>query len=120
MEMKSIHDCDQQEKMLRALLIIDAMTSFLPDIMCEDPKTPVEYFVHDVYAIAHAAHGTCGGCGTDNQWLDRIEKNAKLLKEAKIMDFEKVLQEIKGGKRPRQRDPKGLLHALETLGKVSQ
>ncbi len=112
--MKPIHDCDQKEKMLRALLVIDAMTLGMAEFErspnSKEPPTQLERFISDVYCIAHAAHGMCGSHST---WLDRIEDNAKLLKEANIMDLEKVLKEIEEGKRPKQRDPKGLLHAIK-------
>ena len=108
--MKPTKECDQQERMLRALLVLDGLTYFLEDMMNEDPTTPVEYFVHEVYAIAHAAHGSC--C-VDSNWLDRIDKTAELLKKAKIMDVEKILQEIAEGKRPKKHDGRSMLQVME-------
>lgn len=109
--MKPTRECDQQERMLRALLVLEGLTYFMDKIMCSDPKTPIEHFVHNVYAIAHAAHGNC--CSPSN-WVDLIDRNAKLLKDANLMDIEKIIQEIKNGTRPKR---KGICHILEEAGK---
>ncbi len=110
-EMKPTRECGQQERMLRALLVLDGMTGHFEDIMNEaDAKTPIEHFVHDVYKIAHAAHGTC--C-EDSEWLDRIDVNAKILNDAKLMNLEKVLGEIKSGDRKKKKKSSGgMLQAM--------
>ena len=100
--------------MMRALLIIDAMTFGVEESFVMEAKTPIEKFCSSVYCIAHAAHGKC--C-VDSSWLDQIDEQATLLKKANIMDLEKELQDIQDGKKPRERDPKGLLHAIEEASK---
>ena len=98
----SIHDCEQPERMLRALLVLDALTYEQPDIMHDDAKTPLEHFVHDVYCIAHGASGTCGN--PHKEWLDLIDERTRTLKESKIIDVDKVVEEVKAGKRDKVHD----------------
>lgn len=109
--MKTTRECDQQERMLRALLVLDGMTYFMEDIMNKTPETPVEHFVHNVYMIAHSAQGSCGN--PHENWLDVIDEQAKLLKEANAMDLEKVLQEFKDGTRPKKSSGMGILDAIK-------
>ena len=107
--MKSIYDCDQNEKMLRALLVIDAMTLCIDECTDGNP-TRLQKYSSSVYRIAHSASGMCGGCGNDSKWLEEIEKQAKILKERNTMDLEKVLEEFNGETKPGMKCGKGLLH----------
>ena len=116
--MKSIHDCDQQEKMLRALLALDGLTYFQEDIMLKVPETPVEHFVHQVYEIAHSATGSCGNPHMD--YLDTIDETFARLEKANIMtNVDQKVEDIKNGTRPKKHD--GMLEAMkEGLSEIEE
>jgi len=96
-KMTPIRECSSNERMLRALRVLEGLTYFLDDIMETEPKTPVEHFVHNVYMIAHSAAGKCKTC-RKGDWLDKIEEYEKMLKEVNIMDVEKELKEAEQAK----------------------
>ena len=108
--MKPIRECDRQERMLRALLVLEGLASCQEDIMNKMPETPLEHFVHDVYAIAHAASGKCCEGGSEN-WLDKIDASADILKKAGMMDLEEILR-IGSTKRASNLAAKGLVTQL--------
>jgi hypothetical protein len=75
--MKPTRECDPLERMARALMILDGLTYHQDAMMKQGPLTHEEQFVHDVYSIAHAAHGHCGNPHCD--WLDLVDERAKEL-----------------------------------------
>ncbi len=110
--MKSIYDCDQNEKMLRALIVIDAMM-LLVDECTDGNPTPLQEMASSIYRIAHSAHGICGGCGNDSKWLDEIETQAKNLKTLRTLDLENALAKFDGETKPGMKCRKGILHEGE-------
>ena len=109
--MKPIRECDREERMFRVLLLLDAMTFALDDVMSATPRQ-VEEFVRDIYKIAHAAHGAC--CVQSEAWLDRIDSIANHLEKHNVIHVDKIVEEFQAGKRPKKPDPQGLLHAIES------
>ena len=85
-DMNSIYECDRVERLERALLVLEGLT-----FLQEHDETP---FVSEVYQIAHAALGFCGAKDHhDKTWLGAIPKWEEILKEKKVINVEKVLNE---------------------------
>lgn len=81
--MKPTRDCDPLERMVRALIILDASCYHQKAFEVMEIKTPEEQFVHDVYCISHAAAGHCGN--PHLEWLDIIDERAKELDKTNTM-----------------------------------
>lgn len=86
--MKPTRECEPDERMLRALLVIDAIaaTVFERCDYCEPPKTLEHKLLGDIYSIAHWAHGHC----CDNDRFNIIDERAAELKAAGRFDLEQV------------------------------
>ena len=78
--MNSIKEASREERLERALLVLEGLT-FLQDDFDENP------FVSTVYTVAHGATARC--CNTFG--TKKIEELEALLQEKKVMDVEKVL-----------------------------
>ena len=87
-----IKNCDPQERMIRALLILDAlalrMTEFGDVTMKE-----LQQFITDVYRIAHIGNGQCKN--THEDWLDTIDERAFQLQKSNTLNLEKAVDEWK-------------------------
>lgn len=85
--MNSIHDCDRLERLERALLVLEGLT-FLQEDDAEDSFSSL------VYQIAHTALGFCGAKDHhDKAWLDIIPYLENKLKEAKLINVERIINE---------------------------
>ncbi len=108
--MKPTHECDAQERMLRALLVIDGIclqSDYLFDFPTDGTKYgPQAQFASDMYCISHAGQGLC----SDHYgWLNRIDERIKNLKEANTIDVEEVVAEWRAGLRPHAKINLGIL-----------
>lgn len=95
--MKPTRECDQNERMLRALLVLDALALANDWLADRNPsndsgrRQATEEFVHKVYAIAHMAHGKCCPGSERQARFDYIDTMAAWLKTENLMDLEQVL-----------------------------
>ena len=86
--MKLTRDCDPLERMVRSLILLDALCYHQEAFEVMEITTPEEKFVHNVYCIAHAAAGHCGN--PHLEWLDMVDELAKDLdKTNTLRDLEK-------------------------------
>lgn len=82
--MTPIKECSREERLERALLVIESM--FCGDDMEGDERAST------VYMIAHAATGRCCQGGTNGNWLQLIEKCEKMAADNNIMHVDRVFK----------------------------
>ncbi len=82
--MKSVKDCCREERLERALLVIEGIASSEGEISGE--------LASDIYAIAHGATGRCCEGGDGSPFIDRIDKHQAELKKHKIMDVDRAIK----------------------------
>lgn len=80
--LKPIRECDREQRLERALLLIDALVS----LQCPPPE---EKLLNTIYEIAHAAHGRC--CETAEGWLKTIDELEVEFKKNNVMDMTESL-----------------------------
>ncbi len=92
--MQPITQCSREERMERALMAIEAMTTQFGEGVPEDftTVTPEEMsrFVSAVFKISHAAPGRCGNPHHD--WLAKIEEVEADGKKRKLYDPEEGMR----------------------------
>ena len=81
--MTPINECSREERLERALLVIESM--FSGDDMEEDERFSM------VYMVAHAATGRCCRGGQED-WLKLIEKCEKEAADNNIMHVDRVFE----------------------------
>ncbi len=86
----SVKQCDRLERLERALLVIEGLY-----LASDLDGTP---FADEVYEVAHAALGMCGNPHMD--WLEHIDQLQDDLKDARIVDIDKIIEERQHGSRP--------------------
>lgn len=80
--MKPITECSREERLERALLVIEAM-------FCGDEEDERSL---KVYMIAHAATGRCCRGGDLEDWLQLIEKSEKEAADNNIMHVDRIFE----------------------------
>ena len=86
--MTPIKDMTTEDRMTRALLVIEGLTL---EHDLADKKT-LKKIARDVYRIAHAATGKCCTGGVFDQFYKVQEDAEKFLKDANIMDVAKTMK----------------------------
>lgn len=85
--LKSITECSQRERMIRALLACEALTYMFEEGDVEDKKLSEE-----IYSVIHASLCHCANPHTE--WLKKIESIEEWGKKTQTYDVEKILKDF--------------------------
>lgn len=85
--MKPIQKCSWEERLERALLVIEGLAMHDVDLM---EIAYLRKVMEQIYMVAHAGSGKCCEGGNGNPWLSKIDEIAKSLQENGFIDVEKI------------------------------